>query len=217
METLARAMYYAHRRGVVHRDLKPANILLAADGTPKITDFGLAKLLQDEAGSAPLVTLTHTGAILGTPSYMAPEQAEGQARTIGPAADVYALGAVLYELLTGRSPFRGTTPLETLEQVRTLEPVPPRRLRPGLPRELETICLKCLDKEPSRRYADAEALAEDLRRHLHGEPIAARDSNALERLAGALRRGQHDKEFRMWGNILLACAPLGAVPTSSSS
>ena len=150
-------------------------MLLAADGTPKITDFGLAKVLGSDSG------LTRTESILGSPSYMAPEQAEGKTREVGPAADVYALGAILYELLTGRPPFRGTTVLETLEQVKTAEPVPPSRLVPGLPRDVETICLKCLQKEPGKRYDIAEALAEDLRRFQAGEPILARRIGGAER------------------------------------
>jgi serine/threonine-protein kinase len=206
VEQLARAIDHAHRLGVVHRDLKPANVLLCPDGTPKVADFGLAKCLAADPG------LTGTGAILGTPRYMAPEQAAGETKAVGPAADVYSLGVVLYELLTGRCPFRGTTPLETLEQVRTLDPVPPRSLRPGLPRDLETVCLKCLEKDPARRYADAGALAEDLRRHLGGEPILARDSSVFERLASALRRGEHDREFRRWGGIVLAFTPFAALP-----
>jgi WD40 repeat protein len=168
VEGLARGMAEAHRLGVVHRDLKPANILLAADGTPKITDFGLAKALDSEGG------LTRTESILGSPSYMAPEQAEGRAKQVGPAADTYALGAILYELLTGRPPFQAATALETMQQVREAEPVRPSRLRPGLARDVETICLTCLHKDPTKRYATAGALSEDLRRFQAGEPIRAR-------------------------------------------
>src|SRR5437660_92269 len=175
METLAQTMHYAHQRGIVHRDLTPGNVLLTADGTLKITDFGLAKMLIGGG------IQTQTGVIMGTPSYMAPEQAAGKAKEIGPTADVYALGAILYEMLTGRPPFRAETPLETLHQVQGEEPVSPSRLLPKLPRDLSTICLKCLQKEPGRRYATAAALAEDLRRFRAGEPITAQPVGTLER------------------------------------
>jgi hypothetical protein len=166
VETLARAVHYAHQRGVIHRDLKPANVLLTADGLPKITDFGLAKQV-DAAFSN-----TQTGAMLGTPSYMSPEQAEGKKGAIGPATDVHALGAMLYEMLTGRPPFREDTPLLTAIQVMTATPARPTELRRGVPPELEAICLKCLRKEPEARYATAEALADDLRAFLAGHAIS---------------------------------------------
>ena len=194
--TLAGAMDYAHRRGIVHRDLKPANILLASGGrqsagnaattggltsaarqVPKITDFGLAKRVEGDSGQ------TRTGNILGTPSYMAPEQATGRNREVGPGADIYSLGAILYDLLTGRPPFKGETILDTLQQVQTNEPLPPRRLQPTVPRDLETICLKCLEKQRDKRYASAGALADDLERFLDHQPILARPTPWWERAA----------------------------------
>jgi WD40 repeat protein len=223
VETLARAVHYAHQNHIVHRDLKPANVLLQESGkhrqmdglsdscllTPgsclKITDFGLAKHLDDDVGSDRIHAVegsnrpdksghyerhlqTLTGEILGTPSYMAPEQAEGKARDTGPATDLYALGAILYELLTGRPPFKGQSTLDTLEQVRTQEPVSPSRLQPRLPHDLGTICLKCLQKDAKKRYASGEELADDLRRFLDGKPIQARPVGQTERLWRWCRR-----------------------------
>jgi WD40 repeat protein/predicted Ser/Thr protein kinase len=182
VETLARAVHAAHEQGIVHRDLKPGNVLLAPDGTPKLTDFGLAKRVREAMGR------TASGAIMGTPSYMAPEQAAGKSKAVGPAADVYGLGAILYELLTGQPPFRGPTAVETLLAALEKDPVPPRRLRPHLPVDLETICCKCLRKRPEERYADAEELAEDLRRFASGQPVRARPVGRGERLLKWMRR-----------------------------
>jgi len=200
VETLARTMEVAHQRGIVHRDLKPANILLAKLGsqssvirnrefdssslpadhwsrttTPKIADFGLAKRVDDDSSQ------TQSGAILGTPSYMAPEQAGGRNREIGPAVDIYSLGAILYELLVGRPPFKAGNPIDTVRQVIEQEPVPPRQLEPRVPHDLETICLKCLEKDPARRFASAAEMADDLRRFVDGHPILARPTPAWER------------------------------------
>lgn len=202
---LARAIHYAHEHGIIHRDLKPANILISVEGpgakderqggksakvlphlsalgTPKISDFGLAKRLEDTTGQ------TRTGAVMGTPSYMAPEQAAGKTREVGPAADIYALGAILYEAITGQPPFKGDSVLEVLEQVRTREPTPPTRLQPKLHRDLEVICLKALAKDPRQRYATARALADDLERFSSGEPILARPISRLQRTWHRIRR-----------------------------
>ena len=201
VETLARAMQHAHERGVIHRDLKPANVLLSFsheppasaagalagssrqnETVPKITDFGLAKLVKADPGQ------TQSGWIVGTPSYMAPEQAEGKSKEVGPPADIYALGAILYELLTGRAPFRADSAWQTVSQVIDAEATPPRLLQPGVPRDLETICLKCLAKLPRMRYASAQDLADDLQRFLNGQPIQARPVSAVERLIKWSRR-----------------------------
>jgi tetratricopeptide (TPR) repeat protein len=187
VEILARTVHFAHTHGIVHRDLKPSNVLLTRAGVPKIVDFGLAKNLANP-GSQPIEDLTQSGAILGTPAYMAPEQAAGYGGDAGQSVDVYALGAILYECLTGRPPFRAATMLETLELVRTQEPLPPNRLLPDLQRDLQTICLKCLVKEPGRRYASAQELADDLGRFLRGDPIRARRMSATERLVKWVRR-----------------------------
>ncbi len=172
VETLARAVHHAHEKGVIHRDLKPANVLLTADGTPKVTDFGLARKL-DEAGR------TQTGAVMGTPSYMAPEQAAGKGKEVGPAADVYALGAILYECLTGRPPFKAAVMLDTLVQVRNDDPVPPRQLQPKTPRDLETVCLKCLQKDSGKRLRQPR--------------------RPLRRTCGAFRRASRLRRGR-WGD-----------------
>ncbi len=207
VETLARAIHHAHAQGIIHRDLKPANVLLESGGRqptageskakgqesvgvrpslgqslPKITDFGLAKRLDEDT------RLTQTNAILGTPSYMAPEQCGSNPAAVGALADIYALGAILYETLTGRPPFRGPSVMDTLEQVRQRDPVPPRDLQPKVPRDLQCICLKCLEKEPRRRYKSADELADDLGRFRAGEPIRARPIGRLERLLKWMRR-----------------------------
>lgn len=188
VETIARAVHHAHQQGILHRDLKPGNILLAADGTPKITDFGLAKRIETLEKDTEKSRLTNTGEILGTPSYMAPEQASGLSHAISPATDVYALGAILYELLTHHPPFEGATPMQTILQVMEKEPTLPQKIEPGIPRDLQTICMTCLHKEPSLRYETAEALADDLRAYLVGEAIKARPVTRLDQYLIWLRR-----------------------------
>ena len=182
VQQLAEAVHFAHERGILHRDLKPANVLLDDAGVPKVADFGLAKLAEDDADR------TQTGQILGTPNYMAPEQAGGAKGQVGASADIYSLGATLYALLTASPPFVGSSQLDILDLVRTREPVPPSRLAAKVPVDLETICLKCLRKEPSRRYADAGKLAADLDRFLTGRPIQARPVGPRERLTLWCRR-----------------------------
>lgn len=203
LTTLADAVHSAHHAGIVHRDLKPANVLLTLSGTPKITDFGLARHFEGEAA------LTLTGLQVGTPSYMAPEQASGQTDAVGPGVDIYSLGALLYEMLTGRPPFRAETALETQRQVIEDEPAAPSRLNSKVPRDLETICLKCLQKTASRRYKTARDLADDLRRYLAGEPIAARRAGSLERMVKWVRR-RPSRALVLAGSVLIVLSLAGA-------
>jgi tetratricopeptide (TPR) repeat protein len=204
---LARAMQHAHEHGIVHRDLKPGNVVLTAAGEPKVADFGLVKRIGGDERS------TVDGAVFGSPEYMPPEQARGKHDEVGPAADVYALGAILYDLLTGRPPFKGADTLATLAQVCEREPVPVRHLQPGVPRDLETICLKCLHKAPSRRYASAAELAEDLRRFRAREPILARPVGRVERSFKWARR--HPGMAALWAAVVLVTAVAFALVTSA--
>jgi tRNA A-37 threonylcarbamoyl transferase component Bud32 len=182
LKTLAEAVHFAHQRGTLHRDLKPQNVLMDAAGVPRITDFGLAKFVERDDN------LTKTGAAMGSPSYMPPEQAAGHLDQLGPHSDVYSLGAILYELLTGRPPFRAETAMATMRQVMESDPVPPRKVNPGVPPDLETICLKCLEKNPALRYPSARALAEEMGRFLKHEPIQALPVSAIRKTESWLRR-----------------------------
>jgi len=172
LKTIAQAVHYAHQRGTLHRDLKPHNVLMDPNAQPHITDFGLAKRIDQDSG------LTQTGAVMGSPAYMPPEQAAGRLEQIGPQSDVYSLGAILYQLLTSKPPFAGATPLDTIRQVMEAEPVAPSKLNASVPPDLETICLKCLEKRPERRYHSARELAEELGRFLTQEPILAKPASA---------------------------------------
>ncbi len=187
VQVLAEAVQYAHAQGILHRDLKPSNVLVDAGGRPRITDFGLARPLDGDAGT------TAAGTVMGTPAYMPPEQAAGQHERLSPASDVYSLGAILYELLTGRPPFRAGNQMETVRMVLKEKPAPPRELNPEISRELETICLRCLEKEPARRYASAADLAGELESFLRGEP-------------GQVRPATLRRRARRWPWVVAACA-----------
>ncbi len=190
---VARAVHFAHEHGVLHRDLKPSNILIDLEGRPHVSDFGLAKRVEDDSG------LTLSGAVLGTPSYMAPEQAAGRRGKLGPASDVYSLGTILYQMLTGRPPFQSATPVETVLSVLEQEPLPPRLLNPRADRELEMISLKCLQKPPELRYSSAKDLADDLQAYLADEPTAARSGLFGQVLARAFRETHHATVLENWG------------------
>ena len=197
---VALAIAHAHRHNVLHRDLKPSNVLIDAAGHARVTDFGLAKHLADDS------EITVSGQILGTPSYMSPEQAGARQSQVGPATDIYSTGALLYHLLTGRPPFQGDTPMETMVQVREHDPVLPRVYNPEIPRNLEMICMKCLEKRPKHRYPAARALARDLHRFLEGEAVSLSSVKLFDRLVQALERGHYDVEMRSWGTMCMRFA-----------
>ncbi|MGO9108445.1 MAG: serine/threonine-protein kinase [Thermoguttaceae bacterium] len=193
---IAAAIDYAHRHGVTHRDIKPSNVLIDDKDQARVTDFGLAKRVECDQ------QLTASHQVVGTVPYMAPEQVVGSRDRVGPASDIYSIGALFYELLTRQPPFRGRTVLDTLEQIREHNPKPPRQINPQIPRELEMICLKCLEKNPEKRYRSAQELADDLERFLDGDSISISGPNLLDRLLCTLGRGHHDVEFRTWANML---------------
>lgn len=199
---LAQGIQHAHDKGIVHRDLKPGNVLIHSDGMPKIADFGLAK--RSEGNQAH----TMTGAIIGSPTYMAPEQAAGNSAEIGPATDIYALGVILYELLTGRPPFKADSVIATIQQVREQDPLPPRIVQPRVPRDLEIICLKCLEKKPQNRYKNAAALALDLQAYLQNEPIQAQSLTLLDQVTRSITHHGFDERIRGMANWLLCFSPI---------
>ena len=207
---ISRSVHYAHQRGIIHRDLKPSNILLTAQREPLISDFGVAKRLDAPSaiGERQLpIDLTLTGNIIGAPAYIAPEQAAAKVKHVTTASDIYSLGVILYQLLTGRLPLSGETPLETLRLVVECEPVRPRAIQPNVNRDLEIICLKCLAKDPARRYASAERLADDLERWLRHEPISARPPTPWERAVNSVRR--HPVRVALLALVLLAALLTG--------
>jgi|GEM_PF-3287207 len=205
MQQIAEAIDYAHRQGVLHRDIKPSNVLVDGFDHARVMDFGLAKRVEADS------RLTATGQILGTPAYMSPEQVTGDSRQVGPAADVFSLGAVFYELLTGRPPFQGRSHFEILLQVRDVDPELPQKVNPQVPRELAMICLKCLEKDPARRYPSAGALADDLARFVNGDSISIASMSLFERLTRQFERSHHDVELSTWGNMTLWVAGIVAV------
>jgi len=201
---IARAVDFAHQHGVLHRDLKPSNILIDRRGQPQVTDFGLAKCTDDDT------SLTLSGQVMGTVLYMSPEQAAGRTGNVTGASDVYSLGAILYELLAGETPFKADNPLDILVKVQNEDPRSPRKLNPGIDRDLETICLKCLEKKPDRRYSSAEGLARDLETWLAGEPISARAITVPERAVKWIRRHPVHAVVVVMGLTLIITAVLAA-------